>query len=154
MNLVQMCTVAAGTYHRVLAAVRLRRVRVWGNPAGTGATAQNISVVEWKSNFAPSVLIQDMSSGITGAHIDTKPPVNSSAAWWSINGSNETEELFGLSCARGDVVEIETDVVLIDTEAPVVGDGANAGTLGQMYGGYLDGLTSKIMLPQGYVALP
>jgi len=56
----------------------------------------------------------------------------------------------------GDTIDVVMDIVMVSTEAvsQLSTDATGAGTLGQMYGGYLDGYASKKLKPQGFTPTP
>lgn len=93
---------------RIFDAVKVRRIRIWGNAPGAGAVATRTSGVQWLSTYSPAKMVSDSGSGATyGARIDTKPPAMSLAGFWSLTGIGESEALFALQLNQGDVVDID-----------------------------------------------
>lgn len=154
LNLYSMATTTTNQ-NRIITAIKLKRVRVWGQPAAVGAAPASVQI-EWVSNQAPSTLHSDMAIGVRPAFIETKPPADSSAKWWSISGSNETEVLFKLSSVGGGIqVDIQTAVQFADDEGAVSAENGTAAsaTVGKVYWNYLDGFASKQLSPVGGVTV-
>jgi hypothetical protein len=90
------------------------------------------------------------------AYLDTRPPKESSAQWWCLSGTNETEVLFKLTGPVGTVVDVHCDVRYIDSQnatAAENGTGA-ASSVGKVYWNYLDGFAgTKGYTPTGGVAV-
>ncbi len=157
-NLVQINIVAAGgvnSYVTEIAGIRLTRVRIWSQPSALGSVTSSSSV-EWLGNNNDSITMLDASNSISPAFVDSSPPVDSSASWWSQAGTNGTESLFALAVALGDVIDVVCQVVMVSTELPATlhTDATGAATLGTTYGGYLDGYASKKLKPQGWTPTP
>ncbi len=156
-NLLQLYSMAVTTsnQYRLFSAIKLNKVRVWGQPAALGSLNSPITV-EWLGTDAPSVIHSDTSSGVRPSFVETKPPRNSSAQWWSTSGgSNETDVLFNIAGPTGTIVDVHCSVRFADDEAPVVseaGTGA-AATIGHVYFNYLDGFASKKLIPDGGVTV-
>jgi hypothetical protein len=53
-------TIAAG---RIFDAVKIRRIRIWGNAPGSGAVAARTSSVQWLSTYSPAKVVSDSGSG-------------------------------------------------------------------------------------------
>jgi hypothetical protein len=149
LNLIVTATSAITTV-RSLEAVRLISVRMWGSPSG--ATIETISI-EWLGENSPSTLISDSSMGVRPAHVHTSPPPTSSNQWWSISGSQETDDLFVIVTSVGTVLDISVEIRLVESEAPTAGPIPAGASLGQAYGVPLDGLGGNLK-PVGFVNLP
>jgi len=154
-NLLNMVLVAtsAVTTARIFQAVRLRRVEMWTNPVAAGADPVNI-FLEWLGAYAPSTVISDLCMGLIPAHIRASPPKASSDMWWSMSGSNESEQLFSMTVEANTVIDVTLEVRLVEQESPTAGDVPAGATLGRLYGDYLDGVTSSKLAPDAYQALP
>jgi len=151
LNLYTMATTTT-IQNRIITAVKLKRVRVWGQPPVLGAAGSTV-VVEWVGTQAPSTIHSDTSMGVRPSFVDTRPPADSSDKWWSISGSNESEVLFNITAPIGAVVDVSLSLRLADDEAAVQGeDGTAAGSIaGRVYFNYLDGFVSKMLTPVGGV---
>jgi hypothetical protein len=150
LNLVQVATTAITTT-RIIAAVRLMSVEIWTPPPTTLGLA--VCEVEWKGLNSPSTIKADNSMGVLPAHVHTSPPSDASERWWSVTGSNETEQLFTITCSAFSVVDVVVKLRFVDDEAPAAGDIPAAATIGKVYYNYLDGLSSTTFIPSGGVAI-
>lgn len=152
LNLILYAT-SAITSVRLFEAVRVKRVEIWSNPTALGSAPTSVSL-EWLGVQGPSTFHSDTTMGVSPAHIVTQPPANSSDRWWSMSGQNEADNLFGLSLPADSVVDVTLELRLVETEAPTAGDVPAGAALGQLYGDYLDGLSSGKLAPVGYTPLP
>jgi hypothetical protein len=148
-----LVTPTAVTSVRLIEGIRLKKVEVWANPTALGSAPTVISL-EWLGQNAPSTLISDTSMGVLPAHIRAIPPKDSSAEWWSMSGHEETDQLFTLNLPSNCVIDVFTEIRLVEQEAPTAGDIPTAAVIGQVYGDYLDGLASGKLAPDGLTALP
>jgi hypothetical protein len=152
LNLVLYSTSATLTA-RIFQAVRLKRVEVWGNPVALGSPPSQVSL-EWIGENSPSTVVSDTGMGVRPAHVRSEPPPSSSNRWWSISGTSESDQLFTLILQANSVIDVTLELRLVEQEAPTAGDVPAGASLGQLYGDYLDGLTSGKLVPEGYTALP
>lgn len=148
-----LVTPTAITSVRLLEAVRLKMVEVWGNPVALGSPPA-LTSVEWIGENSPSTIVSDRGMGVRPAHVRTTPPSDSSNRWWSISGTSESDILFVLSIQANSVVDITLELRFVETESPTAGDIPAGAVIGQLYGDYLDGLASGKLAPEGYTALP
>ncbi len=157
-DLMQINVVAAGganSYQTLIAAIRLRRLRMWQNPPSLGTTPVIMSM-EWFGTNTPSLTQADVGNGIVPAHVQGNPPAESSCAWWSQTNLNGTDNMFAVAVGVGDTIDVVVDIVMVSTESPstLFTDATGAGALGTTYGGYLDGYASKKLKPVGLTATP
>jgi len=152
LNLV-VVTPSAITSARIFEAVRLKNVEVWSNPSALGSAPTTLSL-EWLGPYGPSTVVSDTSMGVSPAHIRTSPPKSSSDMWWCMSGFNESDQLFTLILPADCVIDVTLDVRLVEQESPTAGDTPAGATIGQLYGSYLDGFPSKVLVPVGYTVLP
>jgi hypothetical protein len=131
LNTLIMNQNSGASNYRVCASVRVNRVRIY--------TASSCSL-EWLSAYGPSsaTIVQGTSTTASGILMQ-KPPKNSLASYWSLTGSNESENLMALTMGSNDVIDVDYSVVLMDVETPVNITTTNSGTIGQLYRSYLDG---------------
>lgn len=155
LNLYSVATTTTNQF-RLLTAVKIRRVSMWGQPVALGSANTRISI-EWAGFNSPSTIHSDTASGVRASFISSNPPPDSSAAWWSISGSNEGEDLFKLTGPTGTVIDLDLELRFADNEAAVAAENgtAAAASVGRVYWNYLDGFASGILAPDGGVtALP
>jgi len=152
--LLNLMTVATTTTNqaRIFDAVKLKRVRCWGEPPALGSAPTSLQV-EWLGNQAPSTIHSDTAIGVRPAFVDTRPPLDSSDRWWSISGTNGSEVLFNYTGPAGSIVDVMLSFRLNDDEAAIFGEAGTAAgaTIGVMYYNYLDGFASKKLAPVGGV---
>ncbi len=153
LNLVSMATTTTNQY-RLLQAVRVKRVQVWGQAPSLGSAGAPV-VVEWVGYQAPSTIHSDTPMGVMPAYVSARPPKDASNRWWSISGTNESEVLFKLTCGAGSVIDVSLTCRLIDDEVATAAENgtAAASTVGTIYWNYLDGYASKAFAPTGGVTI-
>jgi hypothetical protein len=71
-----------------------------------------------------------------------------------MSGQQESDDLFTLLLPANSIIDIVADLRFVEQEAPTAGDVPAGATIGQLYGDYLDGITSGKILPSGYTTLP
>jgi hypothetical protein len=152
LNLVCVATTATTTV-RVIEAIRLRRVEIWTNPVALGSPPTTCQL-EWQGSNAPSTVISDTSMGVRPAHIRTSPPPNSSNRWWSMSGTDEGDVLFDMVLPANSIIDVTTQVRMVEQETPTAGDVPAGATVGRLYGDYLDGIISGLCAPVGFTILP
>jgi len=154
LNLMVM-NVSANTNYRICDAVKVRRVRIWGNPPGNAAVGVIAPCsVQWFSEAGPSKLVSDVGMGSTfGAKISTVPPARSLAGFWSLTGTNEATTLFDLGCEAGDTIDVDLTfrvqnqfLTATGAETATSVASTSGGTVGVVYGLSLD-LNTTANLP-------
>jgi len=142
---------------RIFDAVKVRRIRIWGNAPGAGAVATRTSGVQWLSTYSPAKVVSDSGVGATyGARISTKPPALPLAGFWSLTGTNEADELFVLQLNLGDVIDIDlsfqvqNNIYGTDVPAAVVLVGATVGTVYCLYLDYTVFGAAAVIMPVEY----
>jgi hypothetical protein len=145
---------------RIFEAVKVRRVRIWGNAPGAGAVATRTSGVQWQSTYSPSKVVSDSGSGATyGARISTKPPAMSLAGFWSLTGVNETDALFVLQLNQGDVVDldltfrVQNNIFGTDVPAAVTVIGATVGTVYCLALDFFTDVAASVVIPVEYATI-
>jgi hypothetical protein len=137
---------------RLFEALRLKRVEIWGN--NTAGALQNVEL-EWIGENSPSVIISDTSMGVRPAHVRSTPPTESSNRWWSLSGFSETDVLFSLTVPINAIIDVQLEARVVEKEAPTLLSVLPVGaTVGQLYGNYLDGITSGKLAMLDYIPLP
>lgn len=154
LNLLVMTT-GANVAYRICEAVKVRRVKIWGNPPGiVGVGIVPPCSVQWFSEAGPSRIVTDVGMGSTfGAKINTTPPQQSLAGFWSLTGTNEATVLFDLGCEAGDTVDVDLTfkvqnqfMTATGAETATSVSTTAAGTVGVVYGLSLD-LNTTANLP-------
>jgi hypothetical protein len=134
LDLLVMATSTTAAY-RIASASRIRRIDIWGQPPAQQGSVNPIQV-EWLSSLGPSKIITDVGMGATfGAKVTCRPPANSLAGFWSLTGSDETEQLVRLTLPPQSVIDLHVTFQLqnnLDAEnvpVAVVVAGATIGTV-------------------------
>jgi hypothetical protein len=159
LDLFVMAT-AANAASRIFEAVKIRRIRVWGNAPGAGAVAARTSSLQWLSTYSPSKVVSDSGSGASyGARISSKPPAMSLAGFWSLTGVNEADELFVLQLNQGDVVDIDlsfriqNNVFGFSVPAAIVIIGGTVGTVYCMALDFVPLAAAAVVVPVEYITI-
>lgn len=154
-NLLNLFEIAASavTAYRLFESVRVMAIEVW-SPSTSGLATPAYCSIEWLGSNSPSSVVSDMSMSTYPAYIKTSPPARSSAQWWSISGSDETDTLFAITCGAGSVVDVHLVAKLPDFEAGTLGDAPTGASTGTLYFNYLDGISSAGITPIGGSVMP
>ncbi len=150
-----VAAVTSTTTTRIIEALRIRRVSVWGQPPALGAAATTVSV-EWHGPFSTDSKHSDTSSGIAPAYVTTTPPKQSSSGWWYDNSATNVL-MFDVVGPVGSTVQVEVEILLVDDTAAISGPSASGASAGRIYGTNLVGTsqtTSTATTPVGLTALP
>jgi len=140
-----IATVTNSTVALINETFKVTRVRAWTPPASQGAAAT--CSINWiGGSFAPNKEVSDTSVSVSfPAHIDSKPPVNSSASFWqNVAGSTA---LFTLAVPSGSIVDLHVSFIEGDDESVNTSAVASA-VLGHTYYLALDGPASNLLVPQ------
>ncbi len=154
LNLLLVAT-AATTTARLLQAVKLKRIRVWGNVPSLGSAPSTVQV-EWTSgtgvaSFGAAWKVSDTSQGVTSAFVDARAPKGSIADFWLQNGQTNAGVAI-LTFPTGAVFDFHVTCVFVDTESPTAGQTTTGATVGRVYGGTLS--SGATWSPVGLTALP
>jgi len=124
--------------YRMISGIKLNRVELF-TQAVPGTSSASVALT-WLGVNAPVTEISDTTlSSAYPAHIATSPPMDSSAAWWSTIGVNESEYLFAITCSSYTIIDVWCEFVLLDTGLGVVQITSGATNLGVLYYCVLDG---------------
>jgi len=89
--------------------VRLKRVKIWSTLISSDTAGYVNCAVEWQSLRGPTQMVSDSGNMIEPAHVDTKPPKESEASFWSQVSSGSTvlnEVLFYLTAPTDSIIDI------------------------------------------------
>jgi hypothetical protein len=136
-NCFQVATAATTTAY-MAQSMRLRRVRVWGQPPESGTSFVSSVSVEFTAGNT-----QILSSGKTysdtsintviAPFVDAKPPKNSIASWFLNQQANPAATLFKITAPDNSLIYLDFDYIINCTEAALAGSGGvgmSAGTIG------------------------
>jgi hypothetical protein len=105
--------------YRIFAGVKLNRIKIWGPTPAPTATSQ-VSL-QWISENGPPELLSDYSSSTAyPPFLESTPPKQSLASFWSIQGIDESDLLFMMELTAQSIVEIDVSVVFTNTAMAVV----------------------------------
>jgi hypothetical protein len=106
---------SANSVYRIAGAVHVDKVEMWLSSATTSAQPFSLT---WDSVSAPFTIKSDVQMGTNRpAHIISKPPANGAPRWWSVTGSNESDNLFLLNCPTGTVIDVHYSYTLMDPQS-------------------------------------
>jgi hypothetical protein len=138
------------TATRILSGFRLKSIQIWNFPTSTSSSLQftpSVVSVEWTSTYGPSKIIQDTSMAIQAAYVQTSPPRNSLASFWSLSGSNESDVLAILTLPTSSVIDITYECILQNGEIVTALSPTQVMTAGTVYMSYLDGIAGTGLIP-------
>jgi len=151
-----VCTLTT-TSARIFTGVKLNKLEMFGVGGGASALPFSTSTVscQWISAYGPTNEISDTGNAFEPAHVDTAPPRQSVASFWSIQGTNETETIAQIVVTLGTIIDVWVEFVMQDAEAASLITTIAAGVTGQLYAGFLDRSAgaAAIMVPVSYVSL-
>lgn len=126
--------ITATSIARNIAAIKLNKVTIYGLASSTAGTSlgHNTVSVEWLSDLGTTVIKSDTGNAFDPPKVETGPPLNSRASFWSRTGSSESENLLKVSLGDQAIIDFDTSVVLYNDDSPafVTTTGVSAG---QMY---------------------
>jgi len=140
----------SSTATRLLSGIRLKSISLWAVQTGQSASEQLVACttsVEWTSTNGPSTIVSDSSMSVLPAYVQTSPPRNSLASFWSLTGNNETDVLAILSLVDRSVIDITFESVIQNGETPTALSPTTAMTAGSVYMSYLDGVAGAGKIP-------
>jgi len=138
---------AMNVTYGVFQSIKVKRVRMWGNPSVLGGIPQTASL-SWVGLFGPDRKITSTTMGVTPLHIDSRPPKGSTAGFWLNQGAvNIGNAVMTLEVIPHMVVQVDVDAVLTDLSNALPGDTGSTITPGVFYGQYLDGPSSAQLAP-------
>jgi hypothetical protein len=134
------------TCTRLLQAVRINKITVY-----TSASAS----IEWISAYGPtSATLVSGTSTVSPGILVSRPPKNTLAGAWSLNGSNESENLFSFTTTSGDYFDVEFSGVFCDRMGGTSVSTSTFGFAGYVYRTFLDGPSGSAQLaPYGVTSL-
>jgi len=159
-----ICTVANTTLTSFVGAVKVERIQVWAtsNSANAGVACSVNFYAGAGAGFASNMEFSDSSlSPAYPAHVDCRPPKDSSAAfWYNIGGAGagtaftlNYDSALGTSATA--LVDVTLSCIMFDNASQTLQatQAVAAGTLGQVYYGYLDFSSgNKVLRPVSLVS--
>jgi hypothetical protein len=151
------CAKTSTTSAYLMQAVRLDRVRIWGQPPSYDSGVYTSPVaIEWTSDssqiLSSGKCVSDTSVNRTDTpYVDSKPPKGTMAAWFQNAQASPSVTLCNLTASARALVYIDFSYVLMTSEPPVAGPALVAATAGGV-GGVSPGAYFSIMAP--YNTLP
>lgn len=136
-------TTTIGT--RMIQAMSIRKMELW-DPAN-GVTISNHADIVWIGTQSQHKVLDHCTVGTAAAaYISTRPPKDSTASFISMQGVNESEVLFGITCSPGAVLDITADVTLASDWGVTMTTVAVTGpvSLGVVYYNNLDGTSGAL----------
>jgi len=144
------------TATRLLSGIRLKSITIWAMATSSAASTQYAPVVasvEWTSTYGPSQIISDSSMSISPAFVQTSPPRNSLASFWSLTASNESDVVAILTLPINALIDITYECILQNGETPTGVSPTNVMVAGSVYMSYLDGIAGAGLInPISYLA--
>ncbi len=139
----------SSAYARLVNAIKLKRVRIWGPAPSAGSSPNTISVEFIGSGVAdttlgPSQKFSDSTMGAQMAYLDVKPPRGSIASWWLEDGIS-TQTVANLVTYQGCVVDLIVDISFKDDEAVSTATGLTSGASATVGRPYAPGLGNTIV---------
>jgi hypothetical protein len=152
LNHLVMNAASTTTNYRLLSAIKLNLMEIWGSTATLGQTVT--ASIEWTSTSGPTSVQSDTSVGTAQpCHVRSRPPPLSLASFWSTTGSNESETIAILTVPVNGVIDIQYVAVLQNGETPVATTSTNNGVAGTVYMTPLAGLTTTTFAVVSYATL-
>lgn len=102
--------------NRCIKAIRLDRVTIYATGTAASNGFRTINLL-WSATQTEECAV---GNAAFPAKISSVPPANSAASFWSITGTDETEQLFFISNLIGDTIDIDVTYVLADGFAAFV----------------------------------
>jgi hypothetical protein len=108
-------------YTRVIEAIKLRRVRIWGAyPIGTDNVSGRPQTIglQWYGNQytgGRNVVVSDTGIGTVPPYVTSTPPPGSAASQWQQSNTaiSSASPLFSLGVGMDSIVDLECDVVFV-----------------------------------------
>jgi hypothetical protein len=128
-----MGTVSNSAITSFFASLQILKVEMWTPPASQGSAAT--CSVNWEGfNGAPNREVSDTSVSVAQpAHVVSRPPPRSQAAFW-INGTQTlSNTIFTLVAPSGTIIDVTLRLVMFDDDVGNVNATASAVTVGLAY---------------------
>jgi hypothetical protein len=144
--------VSSSTGYRLLNSVKINWIDLYLPPVSGGS--QSISFA-WLSEYAKSKVIVLSTMGTAEiAYTRIRPPVDTTAPFFSITGSGEVDPLFSIDVLTSMVLDINLSFTYQNFVATAIaGNFLNTSTktltAGAIYTAALDGTSTNIMVPAG-----
>ncbi len=103
----------------LLKSVKINRIRMWNiastatNPLGIGADC----TVRWLSTLGKEKTVRSTQMGVAPGYLDTKPPQNSLASFWTSPNSDLNETICDISAEDGTIIDINYSIIFANDDA-------------------------------------
>ena len=139
-NLLSAIVIATTTTQvaRIFMSCRVRCVRIWTiestatNPIGI-ASAVNTPSVGWESDAGPLVKTISPQLGTEPGYVESYPPPDSFARFWSMTDINGTDVLFNYNAPAGSYIQIDMDCWINDSSITAYTGVSSGRTVGEVY---------------------
>jgi hypothetical protein len=133
--------------------IRINKIDIYLPPVAAGTNTFSLT---WASQLGcPRTMNLSTMGTASIGYLNSRPPVDSLAAFWSITGSNESELLFNCDTPAAAVFDIHVTYMLQNfvtaTVAPVITSSTVALTTGVVYVAAADGTTTNALVPDGWL---
>jgi len=135
-NLAAILTVAtsATTGFSVVGAILLHSAEIWSESAPGAQVLLEISQETTTFIGSPSVLRQDISTGLYPAYVKIKPPKNSLSGFWISGNATSTGTVLTVNASGNSVLDLKVTLVFLDQSVvgqATTGSGMTAGVMYQ-----------------------
>jgi hypothetical protein len=149
LNLMQLA-ITTGSGGRIIGAIKINWVELSVPPAATSASAS----MTWLSAFGKPKVVSVTSLGTAEImRLRTRPSEHTTASFWSITGSSESEPLIGYDVPSLTLIDVNVSftfqIYLDIAAAPVVTTSTKTLTAGIIYCAALDGVSTNVFSPLG-----
>jgi hypothetical protein len=149
LNLMQLA-ITTGSGGRIIGAIKINWVELSVPPAATSASAS----MTWLSAFGKPKVVSVTSLGSAEImRLRTRPPEHTTASFYSITGSSESEPLIGLDVPSLTLFDVNVSFTfqnyIDNAAAPVVTTSTKTLTTGIIYCAALDGVSTNVLSPLG-----
>lgn len=105
---------------RLIGAIKVNKITMYGiGESTTGTTlGYNTVSVEWLSDLGTTVIKSDTGNSFDPPKVETGPPLNSRASFWSRTNAQESEVLFKLTMLKNTIVDFDMSIVLYNDDTP------------------------------------
>jgi hypothetical protein len=126
--------------------VRIKKIRIFSPPPSQGSVATcSVEFSGTSSSFGSQEISDTSNSVAQPAMIDTAPPRNSLASFWSSAGN--VGQLAVINCPSGSIVDLTVDLILSDDDQTNPTRAVSTAVIGTVYYLALDNGTGHVLVP-------